>query len=786
MSLMPPGAGRHGTYGFQNPAVLGWQQELDLMMQWSRPAAGVTGPKLLGFHAAAPGIGFGSRSVRGDSMSVDDFRVSLAFGNGTVTTGYAFGWSETYAGGPRHESVSIVGILIRPSAHLSIGGVATATNDFDHAELAADIAVRPLRSDRFTLFADVAKADGAGVNSLSWSAGAMIEPLPALRIAGRYLSEYLPVTGVRDNMVSVGVQLSLGRLSVGSQTMMDTKGELASTSYNVRIGSRDRNVVDLLVPPRSYVQLDVKGSLGYQRYQLFDSRTTLAEVIDWIEAARRDPDVRGITLNTSGFDANRELLWEIRDRLQDFRAAGKRVIMFIDRPSLDMYWMATVADRLFLDPSGMIMIPGYVMGRTYLKGALEKIGVGYDEWRFFTYKSAAEGYSRDKMSEADREQRQTYLDDVFAQMRRDVASGRKVPVDTVDAWINRMGVFTPQEALASGLVDTLCRWDDVKAIVTAMEGENTTVTGPRGLAAYTMPRDMDWSPRPKIAVIYALGTCAMDEGIRARSLVKDVRRAVANPGIRAIVLRVDSPGGDAMASDIIAEALREAKGKKPVIVSQGAVAASGGYWLSMYADTIVAAPMTVTASIGVIGGWFYDAGVKQSLGLSTDHVKAGSHGDLGFGFTLPLVGLGVPDRNLTQEERQAMERMIRSMYADFVAKVATGRGMSAGAVDSVGQGRIWSGERGAAIGLIDELGGLHRAIRIAAARAGVAEDAPIDIVSMPEPGFIDLSGLFFPSFAAMERSIEQRLRDVLFRVQHNGRPLMMLPLDEGVTATPEY
>lgn len=786
MSMMTPGAGRYGTLGFQNPADLGWQKDLDLVFRWSNAASGVSAPKLFGFHAAVEGLAFGMRTMQIDGMSVDDYRLSLGFGEGAFTGGYGYGWSTEHDGSIGRMSTSTIGFLIRPSAHVSIGTVATATNDFNHAELAADIAIRPLRSDRLTIFADVAKADAVSSTSLSWSAGAMIEPLPGLRVSGRYASEYLPHLLARSNTISVGAQISLGRVSAGSQMVMDKEGDPVSTSYAVRIGSRDRSLLDVASRGRSYVRMDLRGSIGYQRYQIFDSRTTLAEVLEWIEAAKKDDDVRGIAINTSGFDANRELLWELRDRLRDFRTAGKKVLMFVDRPSLDLYWMASVSDRIALDPTGMILIPGYVAGRTFLKGSLEKIGVGYDEWRFFTYKSASESYSRDAMSAADREQRQSYLDDVYAQMRRDVAEGRGVPADTVDAWINSMGLFTPSEALAHGLVDTLCRWHDLKELVTAYEGERTTLTTPTNLAAFTMHRDMDWTPRKKIAVIYALGVCAMDEGIKARSLVRDVQRAVKDASIRAIVLRVDSPGGDAMASDIIAEALKEAKGKKPVIVSQGAVAGSGGYWLSMYADTIVAAPMTVTGSIGVIGGWFYDAGVKKSLGLSTDHVKAGAHGDLGFGFMLPLIGLGVPDRNLTQEERAVMERMIRSMYGEFVSKVASGRGMQNDAVDKVGQGRIWSGERGRTLGLVDELGGLHRAIRIAAERAGIDEDAPLDIVSMPEPGFIDLSGLFFPSFAALERTMERRVREVMLRLEHNGRPLMMLPLDEDVASVPEY
>jgi protease-4 len=277
----------------------------------------------------------------------------------------------------------------------------------------------------------------------------------------------------------------------------------------------------------------------------------------------------------------------------------------------------------------------------------------------------------------------------------------------------------------------------------------------------------------------------MDDGINARQLVHDVESAVNNHDVKAIVLRLDSPGGDPMASDYISDALRKAKGKKPIIVSQGAVAASGGYWLSMYADTIVAAPTTITGSIGVIGGWVYNKGIKETLGMSTDMVKAGDHADLGFGVTLPLVGLSLPDRNMNEAERSRMEYTLRSMYADFVQQVATGRKKSVDYIGSIAQGRAWSGYDGLQNGLVDVLGGLETALRIAKEKAGIPENQEITLLQLPRPGFINFSQ-FVPKVIGVKIGTTDPLFEHLkFRIQHNGQPLPVLPI-EDIDFTRDY
>jgi protease-4 len=296
------------------------------------------------------------------------------------------------------------------------------------------------------------------------------------------------------------------------------------------------------------------------------------------------------------------------------------------------------------------------------------------------------------------------------------------------------------------------------------------------LARFELPHDDYWGEKPKIAVIYGLGVCAMDEGIKARSLEKVFDKVAGRKDIKAVVFRVDSPGGSALASDIVAEAMKRCKEKKPLIVSQGYVAGSGGYWISMDADTIVASPTTITGSIGVIGGWFYNTGLKQKLGMSTDLVKVGDHADLGYGISLPLIGQ-LPDRNVTGDERAKFEDNMKHYYDVFVDKVAAGRHMDADDVREIAQGRVWSGSDGLANGLVDVLGGMETAIMIAKVKAGIAPDEDVDIVQLPEPGLFN-PGMFTPKLFGVKQTRNEVVEHLMFRLEHNGEAMPLLPMEE--------
>ncbi len=769
LSLASPGALRVGLYGFDNPAMLTYLHQPDVEFILSDAGGTWSDLNRWGLFAAVPNFGFGLVKTKVGPVSVNDYRLALSFGNRDLGIGLGYGFSGGDRSALDRRNVVTLGALLRPDQYVSVGLVGNATTSGGRTEVALDLGIRPLGDEMITLFADYALQNTQTLKQGSWSYGAVVEALPGIRLTGRVFNTHA---------FAIGLSLSFGNANIAAHSTWDRNSRHAFNTYSIRLGAYDRTVLTRLMKRSKYLEMNLNGAMKYQRFVLFDNANTLRNTLDAITAAQADETVAGIAINTSGMQINREMLWEMREKLKEFKASGKRVVVFVDRPSLEDYRFATVADKIVLDPTGIITLPGYIVGSTFLKGTLEKLGIGFDEWRFFTYKSAYEPFSRDHMSDADREQKQKFVNDLYAGARQDICDGRGFSPDRFDRMVDDEVLYLPQEARAKGLVDTLGRWEEVKDMVKKLEGENKRMIGAGSLAQFNLPPDHRWGERPRIAVIYALGVCAMDEGIKARSLVKDVEAAAEDPGIRAIVLRVDSPGGDGMASDYIAEALKKARKKKPVIVSQGYVAGSGGYWLSMYADTIVAAPNTITGSIGVIGGWMYNKEAKEKLGMSTDRVQAGKHADLGFGFRLPFLGVGLPDRNLTAEERAVIERSIRSFYQLFVEKVAEGRRTSADNIEPLAQGRFYSGTEGKQIGLVDVLGGMDDALRIARQKAGIKDEEEVRIIELPRPRLIDWSGLLPSPLATTQPSAADGfVQHLKFLLDHNGQPLPLMPLD---------
>jgi protease-4 len=766
--LTSPGALKYGLYGYDNPALLSYLHQPDFMFTWSDASGKWNDFNRWGLFTAVPNFGFGLIHQKTLGKSVSDCRLSFGFGDKSTSFGLAYGWSSGDINYFQRRKNVTFGTLVRPNPYISIGAMGTFTK-VDRKEAVIDLGVRPLGNELVTLFADYAITNKQNLKQGAWSYGTAVEALPGVRLIGRYFNTHA---------FTFGVQLSFGKAGVSTQAHYDKDKNHAYNTYGIRFGAYDRTIIGTkLIPEKKYIEFNLNGPIKYQRFKLFDKSNTLTGLLMAIKEAKNDPSVNGIAINTSGMMANKEMLWELREQLKEFKSAGKKIVMFVDRPNIDVYHFASIADQIVMDPTGTMMLEGYIMGRTFLKGTLAKLGIGFDEWRFFKYKSAVESYSRDKMSDADREQRQKLIDDYYKLAKSDICESRKISPERFDQLVDDVVLFLSEDALKEGLVDTLGRWETVKEIIKKWEGKEKKMVGTCALTKFRLPYDNYWGEPPRVAVIYALGACAMDEGINARKLVKDVQTVTDDSRVKAVVLRVDSPGGDALASDYIAEALKKCKEKKPVIISQGYVAASGGYWLSMYGDTIVAAPNTITGSIGVIGGWLYNKGLKDTLGMSTDFVKVGKHADLGFGFRLPFIGVGIPDRNMTDEERSKVELMIKTMYKEFVTKVASGRKKQFDDVEPIAQGRVWSGYDGKQNGLVDVLGGLETAIQIARDRAGICPKQDVKIVEYPEKGLIDMSFLQ-PKLFGVSIEDDPILNYIKFRLQHNGQPMPILPIDE--------
>lgn len=766
--LTPPASQGLGLLGYDNPAILNYVESPEAILAWSDAPARREEVGQWGVFAGLPHLGFGVMREESRGRGLHEYRLSCSGGGRRLGFGLGYGWATGHTSDlGRHRHLAL-GTLFRPGPWLSAGATLTAPvagGDLfgPGREAAVEVAVRPPRMRRLTLFADGSAASEEAGGARTWSAGAALTTIPGLTLTGRFFD---------NRTVSFGVHLGLDRLGVATQSRFDRDRSEAHRTCLIRLGSREPNLVPTLSRrgPR-YLSMELRGPLRHRRLAFFDRGPTLTELVGTVRRICRDPGVDGLAVDLSGIEVDPVMAWEVRSLLQQLRDAGKEVVVYLDRADLYTYHLASVASTVVLDPAGMIVLDGVVSGRTYFRGALERLGIGFEEWRLFEYKSALESLTREGMSPADREQEQALVDDRYALVREEVSASRGMTAERFDRLVDEETLFLPAAALERGLVDRLGRWERAEELLRELEGPDAALTPGDGRAAV---RDDTWGSRPRLAVVYALGVCDVEEGMQARRLAEELAQVRDDREVRAVVLRVDSPGGDVLASDLVADAVQQCREQKPVIVSQAMVAASGGYWVSMYGDSIVAAPNTITGSIGVIGGWVYDQGLKEELGLSTDHVQAGAHADLGFG--MRLFGLELPDRNLTAEERTRVDAAMRTLYDDFVAKVATGRRSTVAAIDSVGRGRVWSGRRALEHGLVDRLGGLDTALRMAASKAGLDPGRPMELVERPRLGLRDFT-LSRAGFPELRRPPEETLAYLRFRLDHNGQPLLLLPTD---------
>jgi protease-4 len=521
------------------------------------------------------------------------------------------------------------------------------------------------------------------------------------------------------------------------------------------------------------------------------------ETLALVREAQNDKKIDGILLNTSGFQASREYLWELRTALENCKASGKKIAAYFDNADFDLYALVSVADKVIMDAAGSLQFSGYAWGRFYLKDTLDKLGIGFRELRYMEYKSANETFSRSSLSEADRVQYGAYLDEIFTLTKNAIMKGRSLSEEAFTSILDGAFILSAGETQARGLADAAGREEAIAGMIreleapSAPEGEVTiryVVSGSSSLmtrskhgARYVPPKQKGFG-KAEIALINAKGHTDLDEGMAARSLAKTILETAERPVVKALVIRMDSPGGSAVAADYIAAALREVKKEKPVVVSMGSVAASGGYWASMYAGHIMASPYTLTGSIGVIAGWFFDQGLNGRLGVNIDCLARGEHADL-------FSGLAIPRRNLDEAEEGTLKKHILDLYAGFVTQAAECRGMTAEALEPLARGRVYSGQEAVRLGLADSVGGLLEALETARSLAKIPGRRKIVIREYPKPTFRE--SLMARIFAAVPQgsafgglgdaagSLFLKTRDwedLRFRLFRGGRALAILPL----------
>lgn len=496
---------------------------------------------------------------------------------------------------------------------------------------------------------------------------------------------------------------------------------------------------ETIVKKNSIMMLDLNGTLVERTQEtpfaffseiMGDKENVygLDDILSSIKKAKENENIKGIYIQANALGASYASLQAIRNALVDFKTSGKFIVAYSDGYTQKLYYLSSVADKVLLNPKGMLQWTGLSATPIFYKDLLKKIGVEMQIFKVGTYKSAVEPFNSTEMSPANREQVTAFLSSIWNQVLEGVSTSRHLSKDSLNNYADRMLMFSPaEETVACGLADTLIYRNDVKDYLKKMaqvkEDDPLRILGLHDMinVKRNVPKDKSGNI---VAIYYASGEIVdaaqngTDNLIVGNKVIKDLRKLKDDDDIKAVVFRVNSPGGSAFASEQIWNAVKELKAKKPVIVSMGDYAASGGYYISCLADTIVAEPTTLTGSIGIFGIVPNAKELTDKIGLSYDVVKTNKFADFG-----NLM------RPFNDDEKLLMQAMINRGYEIFVGRCAEGRGMSKEAIKKIAEGRVWTGEKAKELGLVDILGGIDTAMEIATKKAGIEN---YTVISYPE------------------------------------------------------
>lgn len=658
------------------------------------------------FFVSSPTVGIGIEFASAPS-SVDFTRYTLSSGSpllGSLYWGTGYSWINSDEESYDEFSSLSLGLMLR-RRYFSLGFVARDLNRpklFDkNRTYDFGLAIRP-RTWRTTLSFDIRKTEN--VKGVDLDYAVELRPVQAVLVRAS-LDRY----GAFD----IRFGLTLGQAGLGSYNRFDDSRKHQDGLGYIYLSNVNQN------KPRI-------GSKSFLDTQMRDVAKTL-------RVAKRDPDVAGALIRVENNQYGVGRLQEIRDVILDFKSAGKRTICYAHNYSTGSYIAASACDRIILHPSGEVRLIGLRSETSFYKKTLEKLGIRADLEHTGDYKSASDLFTRDSMSDAHREVQNSILDDMYSQVCDSIAADRNLTRDQVKEQIDR-GPFTAKQAVEKGVVDRLAYRDELEDITKKLVGGRYSLVKARTYLN-TETYQPDWEvPLPKIAIIEATGTMVTGDsfsdpftGTRAMgstTIARAVQSVRKDASVKAVVLRIDSGGGLVVAADIIWRELMRLKGVKPLIVSMGDVAGSGGYYIAIPAHVVIAEPGTITGSIGVIGGKYSLKGLYDKIGVHKEIIKRGKHADF-------YTDYG----DYPPEERAIVRQQIAEIYDDFITKVAKARDMTKEEIDHIARGRIWTGKQALENGLVDELGGLDLALSVARKRAGL-EKQEVELVRLPRENWL--------------------------------------------------
>lgn len=454
------------------------------------------------------------------------------------------------------------------------------------------------------------------------------------------------------------------------------------------------------VEPNSF--LDLIG-------QNTDLEIGLDDILSSIKKAKENDNIKGIYINAGAFAASNASLKEIRDQLADFKESGKFIVAYADVYSQGCYYLSSVADKVIMNPQGNLDLHGLSSSPTFYKGLLDKIGIEMQIFKVGTFKSAVEPFMLDKMSDANREQVTAYINDIWSTITSEISDSRKISVDKINQLTDSLQTFKLANAsVTDGLVDTLMYETEVKEylkdLLKVEKAKDVRMASIKDMTSVSFVKESN--SKDVIAILYAEGSInngSGKDGITDKRYVKEIEKLKDNDKVKAVVFRVNSPGGSAYASEQIWKAITDLKAKKPVVVSMGDYAASGGYYIACNASKIIAQPNTLTGSIGIFGMFPNFEGLTKKVGLSFDNVKTNKFADF-----------GDATRPMRPEEKVILQQYIEHGYDLFLTRCSEGRNIPKDSLDYIAQGRVWTGNQALKIGLVDALGNIDTAIEEAA------------------------------------------------------------------------
>lgn len=510
----------------------------------------------------------------------------------------------------------------------------------------------------------------------------------------------------QEKNFSLGLAISFGQPEVGFAFSRTPKRKERLSSENFYFSYHKELKPSFLPPAKKYLAMELSGNIQDlpSGFSLFGPRRQkkLYEIVSLMEKAKESNEIQSLLLKISpDFSITLAQAEELKNYLKEFKRKGKKVFIYTPNLNTINFYLATGADKIIVHPLGSVEIKGIYTRTTFLANLLKKLGIEVDVARVGKYKSAPETFTEEKMSEANREQLSTLLDDMYEVILLAFAE-RGFNREVAESIINQ-GIFLAREGKEKGLFDFIAYEDNLDSIIK----EETKIKNRIEEKSLRRRKSYNyyWGEKDKIAVVYINGEIIYGESYTdfltgeyftgCQTIVRYLRKIKNDPKVKVVILRIDSPGGDGFASDIIWRETEILKRKKPVYVSISSLAASGGYYCASNAQEIFAPNSTITGSIGVFGMKFITRGLSEKIGIGREILKKGEKSDM---FS--------PDRHFTPEEEELFKKMIEDFYDQFITKVATGRNLTKEKVDSLGQGRIWSGKRAKDLGLVDKTGGI--------------------------------------------------------------------------------